>query len=209
MDSPVIAKSADAFSAMGNALTLACALNVERRVARKAGARAALVGQGAHLPLPDRQLVSFGFSGGLVDSLRPGMLLTAERVVDPEGNVLWEGEPLSVPGAKTAVICWSPDGVVNEPDARHALAERSGAVAVDMESGALAATGRLVGVVRAVSDTGADPVGALVCAGKADGGTDWGVVTRAFLTEPLKSTRTALDARRALSALRQAAEALG
>jgi hypothetical protein len=191
-----------------SALTLACALRIEERVARKAGRPAAVVGQGAHLPLPDGRLVSFGLSGGLVNWLQPGMLLTAERIVDPAGNVIWEGEPLSIPGARPAVICWSPEGVINDLEDRRALAERSGAVAVDMESGTLAATGRLVGVVRAVSDTGADPVGALVCAGKADGGTDWGVVVRAFLTEPVKSLRTALDARRALAGLRRAAKAL-
>jgi adenosylhomocysteine nucleosidase len=190
------------------ALTFACALRVEERVARKAGGRAAVVGQGAQLPLPDGRLVSFGFAGGLAAGLDPGALLTATKVVDPDGNVLWEGEPLAVPGARPAVICWSPDGVVNEPEARRALADRSGAAAVDMESGTLAATGRLAGAVRAISDTGEHPVGALACAGKADGGTDWKVVAKAFVLEPVKSIRTARDARRAIAALSKAAEAL-
>jgi adenosylhomocysteine nucleosidase len=190
------------------ALTFACALRVEERVARKAGGRAAVVGQGAQLPLPDGRLVSFGFAGGLAAGLDPGALLTATKVVDPDGNVLWEGEPLAVPGARPAVICWSPDGVVNEPEARRALADRSGAAAVDMESGTLAAKGRLAGAVRAISDTGEHPVGALACAGKADGGTDWKVVAKAFVLEPVKSIRTARDARRAIAALSKAAEAL-
>jgi hypothetical protein len=129
-------------------------------------------------------------------------------VVDPRGDVLWEGEALPVPGAQPAVICWSPDGVVNEPEARRALAESSGAVAVDMESGRLAETGRLAGAVRAVSDTGTRPVGALVSAGKADGGTDWKVVAKAFVTEPRESIRTTRDARKAIRALHRAAEAL-
>ena len=193
---------------MDAALTFACALRVEERVARKAGGRAAVVGQGAQLPLPDGRLVSFGFAGGLAAGLDPGALLTATKVVDPDGNVLWEGEPLAVPGARPAVICWSPDGVVNEPEARRALADRSGAAAVDMESGTLAATGRLAGAVRAISDTGEHPVGALACAGKADGGTDWKVVAKAFVLEPVKSIRTARDARRAMAALSKAAEAL-
>jgi adenosylhomocysteine nucleosidase len=208
VDAAVIAKNADAFSATGNALTLACALRVEESVARKAGARAVVVGQGAHLPLPDGSLVSFGFAGGLVDELEPGTLLTATKVVDQQGKVLWEGEPLDVPGAAPAVICWSPDGVVNEAAARRALAESSGATAVDMESGALAATGRLAGAVRAITDTGARPVGALACAGKADGGTDWKVVAKAFVTEPAGSIRTTQDARKAIRALHRAAEAL-
>ncbi|HEY3071099.1 MAG TPA: hypothetical protein VGJ34_12385 [Gaiellaceae bacterium] len=193
---------------MDTAVTLACALRVEEKVARKAGRKAAVVGQGASLPLPDGRLVSFGFAGGLDDQLEPGALLTATKVVDPDGRTLWEGEPLAVPGAEPVVICWSPDGVVNEREARRALAERSGAVAVDMESGALAATGRLAGAVRALSDTGARPVGALVCAGRADGSTDWKVVAKAFVTEPVRSVQTARDARRAIKALYRAAEAL-
>jgi adenosylhomocysteine nucleosidase len=190
------------------ALTLACALKVEEKVARRAGGRAAVVGQGARLPLPEGRLVSFGFAGGLAEELEPGTLLTATRVVDPRGDVLWEGEALPVPGAQPAVICWSPDGVVNEPEARRALAESSGAVAVDMESGRLAETGRLAGAVRAVSDTGTRPVGALVSAGKADGGTDWKVVAKAFVREPRESIRTTRDARKAIRALHRAAEAL-
>ena len=113
-----------------------------------------------------------------------------------------------MPGARPAVICWSPDGVVNEPAARHSLAKSSGAVAVDMESGRLAETGRLAGAIRALSDTGAHPVGALVCAGKEDGGTDWKVVAKAFVTEPMSSIRTTRDARKAIRALRRAAESL-
>jgi hypothetical protein len=152
--------------------------------------------------------VSFGFAGGLTDELEPGVLLTATKVVDTKGRTLWEGKALTVPGAQPAVICWSPDGVVNEPAARRALAASSGAAAVDMESGALAATGRLSGVVRAITDTGAHPVGALACAGKADGGTDWSVVTKAFVTEPVGSVRTVQDARKAIRSLYRAAEVL-
>lgn len=188
-------------------LTLACGLEVEERLARKAGAHAALVGLGAGRPLPEGRLVSFGVCGALVAGLEPGALLTARKVVAADGAVLWEGDPLDVPGALRAVICASE--VANEPEARRALAERSGAVAVDMESGVLAASGRLVGVVRAVSDAADEPVGRLVCAGKPDGRTDWAVVARAFVLEPLRSLRTALDARRAFASLRHAASALG
>jgi hypothetical protein len=77
-----------------------------------------------------------------------------------------------------------------------------------MESGLLAATGRLSGAVRAITDTGARPVGALASAGKADGGTDWKIVAKAFVIEPVSSIRTAQDARKAIHALHRAAEAL-
>jgi adenosylhomocysteine nucleosidase len=189
-------------------LTFACALRVEEKIARRGGAKAVVVGQGASLPLPDGRLVSFGFAGALADALEPGTLLTATKVVDPNGRVLWEGEPLHVPGARQAVICWSPDAVVNEPEARQALAASSGAVAVDMESGRLAETGRLAGAVRAISDTGTRPVGALANAGRADGRTAWKVVARAFVTDPVGSVRTTRDARKAMRVLYGAAEAL-
>jgi hypothetical protein len=207
VDAAVIANNADAFSANGNALTLVCALKVEERAARKAGAKTALVGLGAGLPPPDGRLVSFGFAGGLEPGFRPGMLVTATRVVDASGRTLWDGPALEVEGAEPAVVCAS-DSVANEPDERRALAERSGAAVVDMESGVLASTGRLAGVVRAVSDSGDQPVGRLVCAGKADGGTDWKVVATAFATEPFRSIRTARDARKATAALTRAAEEL-
>jgi adenosylhomocysteine nucleosidase len=189
------------------AVTLACALKVEEKAARKAGARTVLVGLGAGGPLPDGRLVSFGFAGGLEPRLRPGTLVTATKVVDPSGRILWDGPALAVEGAEPAVVCASAE-VVNEPEARGALAARSGASVVDMESGVLASSGRLAGVVRAISDSGEQPVGRLVSAGKADGGTDWKVVAAAFVTEPIRSLRTARDARKATAALRRAAEEL-
>ena len=70
--------------------------------------------------------------------------------MDPSGRTLWDGPALEVAGAEPAVVVAS-DGVANEPEARRALAERSGAAVVDMESGVLASTGRLAGVVRAIS----------------------------------------------------------
>jgi adenosylhomocysteine nucleosidase len=188
-------------------LTLACALEIERRAARKGGAPAALVGLGAGLPLPAGPLVSFGFCGALVSGLEPGTLLTARRVVDGEGTVLWEGDALPVPGALRAVFC-AGEGIASAPAERRALAERSGAVAVDLESGVLARTGRLAGAVRAVSDGAQDRIGRLASAGGRDGGTDWAVVVRAFVLEPLLSVRTARGARRALATLARAAEAL-
>ena len=189
---------------MDAALTLACALELEEKVARRAGARAARVGLGAKLPLPDGRLVSFGLAGGLVPGLRPGTLLTAERLVDESGRTLWEGAPLEVDGARPAVMC-AAQGVADDPAERRALAERTGAVAVDMESGVLASSGRLVGIVRAISDTPEQPVGGLASAATLDGGTNWRVVTRSFATEPVRSTRTALGARRAFAALGRAA----
>jgi hypothetical protein len=187
-------------------LTLACALEVEEKVARKAGARAARVGLGAHLPLPDGPLVSFGFAGSLDARLRPGMLVTATKIVDVSGKTLWEGEPLPLDGAEPVVICAASE--VADGPARAQIASSSGAGAVDLESGELARTGRLVGVVRAISDSSERPLGRLASAARPDGSTDLRAVAVAFLTQPVTSVRTALAARRAVAQLRRAAEVL-
>jgi adenosylhomocysteine nucleosidase len=189
-----------------SSLTLACALEVEERAARKGGAHAACVGLGAGLPLPEGRLVSFGLAGALVPGLEPGTLLTARRVVDARGEAVWEGEPLPVPGALTAVLC-AAGGVVDDPAERRSLAERTGAAAVDLESGVLAGSGRLAGAVRAISDTPSRPVGCLACAATPDGRTDWRVVARAAVTEPLKTARATVGATRALASLKHAAAA--
>jgi len=182
-------------------------LGVGGGAAGAGGAGAARVGLQAGLPLPGGRLVSFGLAGALVSGLAPGTLVTASRVVDADGTVLWEAEPLAVPGALEAVVC-DPGLVVDDPEARRELARESGAAAVDTESAALAATGRLAGVVRAVSDTPEQPVGRLAHAALPDGRTDWGVVSRALLAEPRTTLRTARGARQALESLRAAAAAL-
>jgi hypothetical protein len=189
------------------AVTVACALEVEERVARKAGLRTALIGLGVTRPVPDGPLLSFGFAGGLVPQLERGALLTASRIVSDTGETLWEGEPIEVDGAETAVIC-STDRVIDSPEERLRLAERTGAVAVEMESGKLAATGRLAGTVRAVSDSPHRPLGGLATSVRADGSTDWGVVARSLVREPVRTGRAIVGAQKAMSSLHRAAEAL-
>jgi nucleoside phosphorylase len=184
-----------------------CALAVEERAAAKGGARARLVGLGAQGHLPSGLLVSFGLAGALVSGLEPGTLLSARRVVDAEGTVLWEDEPLRVPGALTAVVC-DAGRIVDDPVERRELARSTGAAAVDTESATLAASGRLAGVVRAISDTPDRPVGRLAHAATPEGGTDWRVVAQAVTSEPRATLRTALATRRALASLRSAASAI-
>jgi len=157
--------------------------------------------------LPDGPLVSFGLAGALVEGLEPGTLVTAERVVDEHGETLWEGPPLPVPGARTVVLC-SAGRIVDGSAARASLASRTGAEVVDLESGRLAATGRLVGVARAVSDTPGRPLGRLAGAVTPAGETNLGAAARAFAAEPRASLRSARAARRAVVALEPAARAL-
>ena len=130
--------------------------------------------------------------------------MSARRIVDEGGRTLWEGEALAVPGAPAIALCGAQH-VVDEPAERAALAARSGADAVDMESARLAASGRLVGAVKAVSDTSTRRLGRLAAAATPNGGLDRRVVASAFLTEPRVAFRAAVGARRGLSSLERAA----
>jgi len=162
------------------------------------------VGLGARGSLPEGPLVSFGLAGALVEGLEPGSLVVASRVVAAEGRELWAGQPPSLTGARSIVLC-AADRIVDPALERGALARASGAEAADLESGRLAGTGRLAAVVRAISDTPDRPAGRLAAAGRNDGETDWGVVGRALVRAPLPTVRTALDGRTALAALEAAA----
>jgi adenosylhomocysteine nucleosidase len=186
-------------------VTLACATTAELRVARRSGARAALVGLGARNGLPDGELVSFGLAGALRDGLAPGTVVDATRVVDVEGTVLWEGGPLGIAGAQPVTML-AADRIVDDPDERRLLHERTGADAADLESGPLARSGRLQGVLRAVSDTPSRPLDGLADGVKADGGYDWAALARAFARSPRGFVRSASDAQRALGRLGDAAK---
>ena len=192
---------------MDGTLTLACALASEERAARKGGAPATRVGLRASLGAPPERHASFGLAGALVAGMEAGAVVTAERVVDTQGAVLWEGPPLEVPGASVATVC-SVERVIDDPGERDEIARRTGAIAVDMESGPLASSGRLAGVVRAIADGPERPVGKLAHAAADAGGVRWGIVLTSFLTEPRRVVRSARAARKALESLERAASAL-
>jgi nucleoside phosphorylase len=151
--------------------------------------------------VPQGPVVSFGLAGGLHDGLECGEVLDATRVVDTDGVVLWEGGPLGLSGARTATIV-AVDEIVDDPAERRTLYERTGADAIDMESGALARTGRLAGCLRAISDTPSRPLGPLAEMMDANGKLRPGGIVRA-LAAPRRTGRALADVRRALTALQQ------
>ena len=186
-------------------MTFACATTAERRVARRAGARSALVGLGATNGVPEGPVVSFGLAGALRDGLAAGSVLDATKVVDGSGTVLWEGEPLGVPGAEAATML-AADEVVDDPAERRRLHRLTGADAVDLESGPLARSGRLCGVLRAVSDTPERTLNGICASVKPAGAYDWPGLARAFARQPRGFARAAADAKRALDRLGAAAK---
>jgi adenosylhomocysteine nucleosidase len=180
-------------------LTFACAMTVEERIARRLG-RTALVGLGASRGVPDGRLVSFGIAGALAADLPIGTVIDATRVVDESGAVLWEGGPLGAVSARTGTILGASH-IVDDPAERARLHEQTGAEAVDMESGPLARSGRLVGVLRAVSDTPERRLGGVAQGATADGRVDAVGFLRGFTREPLVTLRAVVGARRALKSL--------
>jgi hypothetical protein len=185
-------------------VTFACATRAERRVARRAGAQAALVGLAAANGVPEGPLVSFGLAGALRDDLASGTVLDATRIVDEDGAVLWEGGPLGVSGAAQVTMLAAED-VVDDPADRRRLHERTGADAVDLESGRLARTGRLRGVLRAVGDTPERGLNGIEDGVTSRGSYNWPGLLRAFARDPRGFARAAADAKRALDRLGAAA----
>jgi adenosylhomocysteine nucleosidase len=180
-----------------------CATRTEARAARRLGGRTVVVGIGAKRGVPEGTLVSFGLAGALHDELACGEIVDATRVVDVAGNVLWEGGPLGLSRARGGTILFTGE-LVDDPQERRKLHEQTGADAIDMESGALARSGRLVGCVRAISDTPARTLGPLAQAVDGEGRLRWRGLVRA-LARPRETGRALVDVRRALRSLEEVA----
>ena len=184
-------------------LTYAVATTAEERVARRLGLTTVRIGVRGAAGLPEGKLVSFGVAGALDDGLRVGDVLDATRVVDAGGATLWEGAGLGVRGARHATVL-AADMLVHDPAERRRLREVSGADAVDMESGMLARSGRLAGVVRAISDGVDSDVEGVDSTVHADGRTDVVGLARWVATKRGAAIRSMRDALRALDALERA-----
>lgn len=136
-----------------------------RRCAPGAGAAAAAAGS----PPDARLLISWGCAGGLHPTLAPGDLLLPRTVVDRCGQCFTADPDLH---ARLATVLgtlrpWhgaiaEAGGIVTDARARRALARRTGGIAVDMESAAIArvaaAGGRPFVVIRAVGDRATLPL---------------------------------------------------
>jgi adenosylhomocysteine nucleosidase len=106
-------------------------------------------------------LVSFGMAGGLDPGLAPGTLVIANQVIvgraPMAADSAWVGRIRAAdPAAVVAPIADSAVAVCGVEDKRR-LREASGAVAVDMESGAVALAAFEAGIPFAVIRAVADP----------------------------------------------------
>jgi hypothetical protein len=183
-------------------LTFACATTAEERAAKRLGLTAARVGVRAVNGVPEGRVVSFGLAGALSD-LRVGEVLDATRVVDESGATLWEGPGLGVRGARPATVL-GIDVLVHDPRERARLRESSGADAVDMESGVLARSGRLAGVLRVVSDDASSAIEGVDTTVHPDGRTDVVGLLRWVAAKRGDAVRSMRDAVVALRSLERA-----
>jgi nucleoside phosphorylase len=186
-------------------LTFVAATTAEERVARRVGFDTVRVGIGVANGVPEGRLVSFGVAGSL-GGLQIGEVLDATRVVDETGATLWEGPGLGVRGARAGVLLGGAV-LVHDAAERDRLRAVSGADAVDMESGTLARSGRLAGVVRAISDDASSTVEGLDTTVHADGRTNVLGLLRWVATQRADALRSIRGALRALKALEQAVAA--
>jgi hypothetical protein len=186
-------------------LTYVCATTAEERLARRAGLNAVRVGLRAANGVPDGRLVSFGLAGSLGD-LHVGDVLDATRVVDETGATLWEGAGLGVSGARGGVVLGGAV-LVHDAAERARLRETTGADAVDMESGVLARSGRLAGVLRAISDDAGSRIEGVDGTVHTDGRTDLAGLLRWVATRRGDAIRSMRDALHALRALEEAVAA--
>ncbi len=125
------------------------------------------IGMRARRRLPDGQLVLAGVAGAVAPGLGPGDIVVADRVVldgaaDGDAAVVLPGAADLAKALRIAglTVHLGPVGGTDRivtGAVRAAWADR-GALAVDMESGVLARTGRLAAVVRAIVDTPAHPL---------------------------------------------------
>jgi adenosylhomocysteine nucleosidase len=137
---------------------------------RKAARRAAEVLIAGHAP---QCVVSTGFAGGLVEAVKRGELVLANELVDAAGariavefsselrTAAGDGAPAVHVGRAVTV-----DEIVTTPEAKRALGEQHQAIAVDMESLAVAEVCAREGVgfaaIRIVSDAVGDALPAEV-----------------------------------------------
>lgn len=110
-------------------------------------------------------LLSWGCAAALDDRLKPGTVMLPERVISATGesypvSVEWHRQLHQTLSAKYPVrtdALLESETIVNTPDAKRTLAQRTQAVATDMESGAQARLARArrmpFVVVRVIVDT--------------------------------------------------------
>lgn len=134
-------------------------------------------------------LVSFGLAGGLQPGLSPGHVLVPPHVITPTGEYECDAALVSFLGGQTPGALLAGQMIASSISEKSMLYQRYKAVAIDLESGAVAALARQnarpFAVLRAIADPAERtlPPAALVAL-KDDGSLDWGRLIGSILHQP-------------------------
>jgi hopanoid-associated phosphorylase len=166
-------------------------------------------------------LVSFGIAGGLAPDLAPGTLVIGSAVVVRHGTVAtdaaWSARlAAALPEARTGLVLGG-DRILGDARRKAALFARTGALAVDLESGGVARAATTAGVpfvvLRAIADPAARDVPPAALIGlNAEGGIALGAVLASLWRDRAQLPRllqVARDARVARAALLRGVRHLG
>lgn len=167
-------------------------------------------------------LISFGVAGGLDPSLGPGVVVVAERVLDGDGRDFacdegWVERLMHAEGVHDSGPILGSDRPVLSPEDKRRLYRRTSALAVDMESHAVAEVADRAGVpfvaIRAIGDPASRAIPRAALAGLGpDGRTRALPVVAALIRRPgdfRAIWRLAQDTNKALAALRKIGPRIG
>lgn len=136
-------------------------------------------------------VLSVGFSGGMIPEMRPGDIVVANEIVDQHGNDLKIDLKMSEDRANGLYVgrLFMSDGIVRTVAQKRELHERTGALAVDMESLAVAqackSSGTRFMAIRVVSDDmSADLPPEILSILGATGNVRWGATLGAVWNRP-------------------------
>ncbi|UEM23028.1 nucleoside phosphorylase [Skermanella mucosa] len=187
-------------------------MEAEARIARRSGLPVALAGGAPRLLAEGADgLISFGIAGGLAPGLAPGTLVVASEVILEGGDRLPAGLPpgYAVPKAALRAPVAEAAMIVAGIGAKRDLHRRTGAAAVDLESGQVARlcadAGVPFAVIRAIADPAERELPPAALVGMGPGGrVALGAVLASVAARPGQIpalVRVALDTRKAFRAL--------
>lgn len=204
-------------------------LAFEARIVAGPGVHVICSGDGRHLAASlmkairqgSRGLISFGVAGGLAPELRPGACIVGSDIVWGKARVAtnreWSHRLLNtIPDAIHGTLLGAPKPVAC-PKTKRDLHQRTGAMAVDMESHVVARIAAAhdlpVAAIRVVTDPAERALpGAALAAMRPDGTTDIMKMLRSMVQRPRELpslVRTAIDARAARATLLRGRKLLG
>jgi adenosylhomocysteine nucleosidase len=168
-----------------------------------------------------RGLISFGVAGGLAPDLQPGTCVVGSAIVCGDNHMptdpVWSEKLMkAIPDAVLGTLAGVATPVA-DPAAKRALYQRTGALAVDMESHIVASVaashGLPVAAIRVITDPAVRALPeAAVAAMRPNGTTDIGAMIRSVMRKPKELpalVRTAMDARAARATLVRGRQILG